>query len=79
MDNEKITYVTNNMRSLRVRCGFSQEEIAKILNVSRTTYCDYEVNPQKVKVSTFKKLANVYGCKLVDFFMENNATVSDIN
>lgn len=74
---DKLIYVTNNMKSLRNRIGLSQQETSEKLGVSRTTYCDYEVNPSKVKLETFKKLAEIFGCELADFFKEFKVTKSD--
>lgn len=76
MDKEFL-FITNNMKSYRARAGYLQEQVAELLGVSRATYCDYEVNPQKVKIETFKRLSEIYGCKLSDFFLENQVTVSD--
>lgn len=76
--NEKLAYITNNMKSLRIRSGYSQEETADLLGVSRTTYCDYETNPQKVKIETFKKLSEIFNCELFEFFLNSNVTKSVI-
>lgn len=78
MDKE-LLYITNNMKSYRARAGYLQEQVAELLGVSRATYCDYEVNPQKVKIETFKKLSEIYNCKLSDFFLETKVTFSDKN
>jgi len=74
---EKLQYVTNNIKSCRTRIGLSQEQTAEKLNVSRATYCDYEVNPQKVKIETLAKLSIIFKCKISDFFAEFNVTKSD--
>lgn len=77
--NTELKYVSNNIKSQRVKNGLLQSDIAIMLGVSRTTYCDYEVNPQKVKIETFQKLADLLNCKLSDFFVENKDTKSDIS
>lgn len=74
---EKLKYISNNLKSYRARMGYSQDQIADLLNISRATYCDYEVNPQKVKIETYVKIADILNCKLSDFFVHNNATNSD--
>lgn len=74
---DKLNSITNNIKSYRVRSGLSQEETAKILNIARETYCSYEVNPARVKIETYMKLANIFGCELKDFFLENKVTQSD--
>ena len=78
-EKEQLKYVTNNMKSQRSRFGYTQEKMADLLGISRATYCDYEVNPQAVKIGTFKKMADVLQCELVDFFIISNVTESNIN
>lgn len=75
---EKLQYVTNNIKSYRIRAGLSQKKAAEMLNVSRFTYCGYEVNPQKVKVETLQKMSIIFKCKISDFFVELDDTISDI-
>ncbi len=74
---EKLKYVSNNMKSLRARMGYSQDKMANLLGITRVTYCDYEVNPQKVKVETFQQIADILKCNLADFFMEIDVTNSN--
>lgn len=74
---EKLKYVSNNLRSYRARAGYTQDKVAEILGISRITYCDYEVNPQKVKVEMLQQIADVLNCKLSDFFVENSVTYSN--
>lgn len=66
----KLIYVINNMKSLRVRSGFSQSEIAEKMCISRATYNSYETNPQKVTIGFLQELSILLNCKLSDFFME---------
>ena len=44
--------------------------MADIMGLSRATYCDYEVNPQKLKVETLLQIADILKCNLSDFFVE---------
>ena len=71
---EKLNYVTNNMKSLRVRLGLSQDEVAKRMHVTRVTYCNYETNPQKVTLGILYELSEILKCKLSDFFIELSVT-----
>lgn len=75
--NEKLNYISNNIKSYRVKMGYTQENMAEILGVTRKTYNDYEIKPEKVKLETYKKIANVLNCKLSDFFVECNVAYSD--
>ncbi len=76
MDN-KVEYISKNIKSYRARMGYSQREVAEILGVSRNTYCDYEVRPQKVNVETLMKIANILKCELSDFFVEFDVAKSN--
>ena len=74
---EKLKYISNNLKSCRIRMGYTQEEVAEMLGIARVTYCDYEVNPQKVKVETLQQIADILKCNLSDFFIEINVTNSN--
>lgn len=75
---EKLKYISNNLKSYRMRVGYTQDKVSELLGISRVTYCDYEVNPQKVKIETLQQIADVLNCKLADFFVETNVTISNI-
>lgn len=77
--NEKLIYISNNIKSYRAKMGYTQEKMAELLGVTRQTYNDYEINPEKVKLETFKKIACILNCKLSDFFVEANVAISNIN
>ena len=74
---EKLKYISNNIKSNRVRYGLSQEDMADKLGISRVTYCDYEANPQRLKVETLQMIADILCCNLADFFKEINVTESN--
>ena len=74
---DKLKYISNNMKSLRNRMGYTQDDMSKLLDISRKTYCDYEVNPQKVKVQVFQQISDILKCKLSDFFVEYIVTNSN--
>ena len=74
---EKLQYISNNIKSYRIRLGYNQEKMAKILGISRITYCDYEVNPQKLKIETLQDMADILKCNLSDFFVQLDVTESN--
>ena len=74
---DKMALIKNNIKSLRVKRGLTQEETALLLGISRATYNDYETNPGNVKIETYNKMAQIFKCNLVDFFKISNATYSD--
>ncbi len=74
---DKLSYVSNNLKSYRVKMGYTQEKMAEILGITRTTYCDYEVNPSKLNVEKLSNIAQVLNCKLSSFFVKPNVTESN--
>lgn len=75
---DKIGFISSNIRAYRARMGYSQQDMADKLGVSRISYNDYEVNPQKLKVATLTKIADILNCNLEDFFVEFKVTERNI-
>jgi len=49
-----------NIRSLRVDNGYTQEDIAKYLNIKQNTYSQYEIGVLNYPVEALEKLADLY-------------------
>ena len=62
--------VKNLMKSFRVKAGYSQEKLAKVLGISRQTLIDYEKKPGKMTIETFGKLKEIYGNDFETIFFE---------
>lgn len=60
--------VSNNLKSARIKKGYLQEDVAKLLGVSRQTVCNYEANPNNLTLEKFIKLSQIYDCELDYFF-----------
>ena len=50
----------NRLRELRLEKGESQEEVAKLLSLSRTSYCKYETGTYEPAIESLLILANHY-------------------
>lgn len=48
------------LRDLREDNDYTQEEIAKILNVKQNTYQQYETEKRQIPIAALKKLAILY-------------------
>lgn len=59
----------NNFKSLRVRSGLIQEEVAKMLGISRQQYMTYENNPNIIKIDILLKLSKIFKCDVNEFFL----------
>lgn len=64
----------NNFKSLRVRSGLIQEEVAKMLGISRQQYITYENNPNIIKIDILLKLSKIFKCDINEFFLNINIT-----
>lgn len=56
-----------SLKELRVRINKTQKEVAKDLNISTTTYSEWENNLGKVKLSNAQRIADYFGVTLDDF------------
>lgn len=57
-----------NLRNLRKLNGKTQEEVAKFLNTTQTTYSKYELGIHEPTLETLCKLADFYGVS-VDYLI----------
>ena len=57
-----------NIRNLRIDGGYSQTEIAKLLNIRQNTYSQYEIGVLRYPVDVLMKLADFYGVS-VDYLL----------
>lgn len=55
------------LRNVRLACGFSQNEVAEVLKVSRSTYTYYEKGKIIPDVQALRILAELYGIPAVVF------------
>ncbi len=56
------------LREVRLSRGFSQQEVATLLHVSRPTYSYYETARVLPDIETLKKLAGIYSISPELFF-----------
>lgn len=63
------TQIEANMKAFRTKKGYSQADVAQFLSVSRATVNNWETSPGSVNMKIFRKLAELYGCQVYDFFM----------
>lgn len=54
----------DTLKELRKNGHLSQQQVADILQINRSTYAYYETGKSKPKLSTLKKLAAIYGISI---------------
>ena len=62
-----------NLKQLRKSEKLTQEQLAKILNVAKTTYCGYELGTSEPTIETLIKLADFYNVSL-DYLVDRKFT-----
>ena len=65
--NDKIypqTTLAQRLKKYRVLCGLTQQQVADILNLNRTTYTKYETGVSEPSQEVLKKIVAIFG---IDF------------
>ena len=61
------------LRKLRLKAGYSQKNVADLLNVSRSTYTYYETGKTSPDPFTLNRIARIFGVSMTDFFPPEEA------
>ncbi|WP_195938662.1 helix-turn-helix transcriptional regulator [Romboutsia sp. 1001713B170131_170501_G6] len=62
---------TNNLVAYRKLHNLKQEDVAKILNMSKTSYSYKETGKQEFRLNEAKILADYFGTTIDDIFFNN--------
>ena len=62
------------LRSLRIKCGFSQSDLADMLDVTRSTFAYYESGKTCPDMFSLRKLADIFGIEVGQFFYPEDFT-----
>lgn len=69
---DTVIIMKEKIKELRKSAGYSQEELAKLLNVHQTAVSQWEQGRTTPDLETVKKLAEVFGIS-TDFLLGNNS------
>lgn len=56
--------ITNQIKTLRKQNGYTQQQVADLVNISRSAYSQYEMGIKQPTVDTLYKLADLYKCSI---------------
>ncbi len=75
--------ISSKLKKLREACGFTQQQVADILQIDRSTYSYYETGKTTPDLKTIKKLIKIFNISYMDI-LENdepfiNTKVNDIS
>lgn len=71
--------VGTNLKKLRSKTKYSQQDIADMLNVDRLTYINWENETTEVKSGYIPKLAEIFGVKIEELFENSGNNIISIN
>ncbi|HCA72080.1 MAG TPA: transcriptional regulator [Ruminococcaceae bacterium] len=57
-------YLGTQLRTLRIKNGYTQQQISDFLGLDRSTYAYYETNRTTPPLSTLKKLARIFNVSI---------------
>lgn len=69
--NKEVYYMKNNIKLLRAKDGFTQEELASKIGISRPALSDIENNKVVPSGRVMLRIANIFGISAEQIFFEN--------
>lgn len=69
--------IQNNIKAIRRKLGYTQETVADVLGIARSTYAEYETTDIDIPFNILEKLSDFFGVELSSFFAENNDQLKD--
>lgn len=76
-NHQSMRALQNNIKAIRKKLGYTQETVADVLGIARTTYTEYETKDIDIPFDTLEKLSDFYGVELSSFFVENEEALND--
>lgn len=68
--------INERLRELRIKSGYTQNQIAKILNIDRSTYSYYEIGKTMPDVSALLLLARVFNISINELLADESGPSS---
>lgn len=70
-DKEIYVRISANIKILRIKSGYSQQLLADILGVTRSSYTYYELGKVSLNISKLILIARLYDCALEDLYKKD--------
>jgi transcriptional regulator with XRE-family HTH domain len=55
--------IGENLKKIRELSGFTQEQVAKVLGIERSTYSNYEGGIREIPYHILENISNLFGCE----------------
>lgn len=73
--NDGKSFLAKTLRKLRVNAGFTQQNMADVLNINRSTYTYYETGKTTPDIQSLKILANVLNVDIETFLEDESPDI----
>lgn len=64
--------INERLRELRIKSGYTQSQIAKILNIDRSTYSYYEIGKTTPDISVLMTLAKIFNISISELLADES-------
>lgn len=65
--------INERLRELRIKSGYTQNQIAKILNIDRSTYSYYEIGKTMPDISVLLTLAKIFNISISELLADETS------
>ncbi len=73
------TFLSDNLRRLRLACGYSQSNVAKALDMTRSNYSYYESGKTTPTLESLYKLSKIFGVTMEQIIVPEARLYPDID
>lgn len=73
--------IGERLRELRIKSGYTQQQVAKLLNIDRSTYAYYETGKTRPDIDSLVILSRIFNIPINEFLADEKApqNFSDLN
>lgn len=65
--------INERLRELRVKCGYTQNQVAKLLNIDRSTYAYYETGKTRPDIFSLLMLSKIFNLPINELLADESA------
>ena len=76
MENRQL--IARNIKQMREKSCYTQENVSDFLGVRRSAYANYEAGDREIPLRLMERLADLYGCELLDLYTEDESVLASM-
>ena len=75
----ELKTIAQKLRDIRKHCGFTQQQVAAVLKIDRSTYTYYETGKTSPDIPTLKTLAALFNVSVGELLTDETGTLSPVS